>query len=137
MVRKVSTTEWNDRQIAQRKEFLRGQVEKEYQSSLERGFQFDNGQFPATGPKRARVTEYVASINAGKGLPQGKSTLTFRDMDGTGHDLDADGITDLGAKGSDLVDQADDRYEELQGAIEAAETLDELNALDPTAGWPN
>lgn len=123
--------------VSEQKPLLRGKAQTEYQASLERGFSFDGGQFPATGSKRARVVELVAGINAGKGLPQGKTSLTFRDLSGTGHNLDAQGITNLGATGSDLVDQADDRYEELMGQIDAASTQADLDAIDLTSGWPN
>jgi len=123
--------------VEQRKRDLREQAENEYQASLERGFNYDGGQWPATGPKRARVAEYVAQINAGKGLPQNKSSLRFWDMSGISHNLSETGIIELGANGSDLVDQADDRLEQLYGKIDAATSQSELDSIDPTARWPN
>ena len=122
--------------LAERQSTMREQAEAQYQASLERGFSFDGGTFPATGVKRSRVAELVAGINAGKGLPQGKTTLTFRDQSGTAHDLVDSGIVDLGAAGSDLVDAADDRLEQLFGEIEAATSHADLDNNDLTANWP-
>ena len=123
--------------LEQRQSAMQQQARQQYQASLERGFSYDGGQWPATGPKRNRVTELVASINAGKGLPQSKAALTFRDLSGTTHDLSATGIIELGAAGSDLVDAADDNLESLIGQIQAAMSHADLDAINVSAGWPN
>lgn len=123
--------------LAARKDIMREQADAEYQASLKRGFSYDGGTFPATGPKRARVVELVAGINAGKGLPQDKTAVRFRDLSDTAHDLSETGVIELGAAGSDLVDAADDRLEELYASIDAASSNADLDAIDVTSGWPN
>ena len=132
---------WRDANAARELEKQQAQMSEqsrdEFQAALERGFQFDGGTFIATGPRRTRVTELVVAINSGKGLPQGKTSMTFRDANGGTHDFNESQIVDLGAAGSDMVDAAEDRLEQLISQIIAATSHADLDAIDTNAGWPS
>jgi len=121
----------------QKRTMKRPAAREQFQASLERGYTFDNGTWAPVGSRRQRVLEIVAGINAGKGLPQGKTSITLRDASGTAHSFDEQQIVDLAAEANDLVDKAETRYEEIIGQIDAATSQSDLDAIDVTAGWPN
>lgn len=131
------TIEYGLMNLSNRKSIMTKQVEEEYQKSLQRGFTYDGGTFPATGPKRTRVVELVVQQNAGKGMPKGKTTKQFRDLSNTTHDFTASQIADLAEAGSDLVESADDNYESLIEQITMAASHTDLDAIDVTSGWSN
>lgn len=133
----VTVSDWSQPTVDERRVALREQANEQYMACLERGFAYDGGQWRAEGPKRRRVVEIVAQINAGMGLPQGKSSLRFWDMSGTAHDFSETQMVELGNAGNDLVDAADDNLADLQGQISAATSLDDLDAINVESGWPN
>ena len=126
-----------DKTVAERKQHLSSSARQQFQASIQRGFSYDGGTWAPMGVRRQRALEIVAGINAGRGLPQAKTSLTFTDVDGGVHEFDETQIKKLAAKANDLLDAADDRLRELYAQIDAATTQDDLDNIDVTEGWPN
>jgi len=122
--------------VNERKSGMKEQARDQFEAALQSGFSFDGGTWAPVGERRQRVLEIVAGINAGRGLPQGKTALTFRDKSSTTHSFNETQILDFAEAASDLIDAAETRLEELNEQIAAATTHSDLDAIDVTSGWP-
>jgi hypothetical protein len=140
----VVTSDFRQKTVDQRKDGLRARALETYGQTLAQGFADSDGtRWAATAQGRDRVLELTQRIQehrAGKmanALPNGKSTVKLRDVDGTPHELTPDDVVKLAELGSDFKDKAEDRLEELSAQINAATTHADLDAIDVTAGWPS
>lgn len=129
--------------LSVRKERARAQARGAFSDALASGFTDDNGiKWTATDDARARVLDLTQRIQehrenkVASPLPNGKVTVKLRDASNTVHDVSPDQIVRLAELGSDFKDKAEDRLEDLFGAIAAARSHDDLDAVDITAGWP-
>lgn len=123
--------------VADRKAAMLVRADERYQSALATGFSYDGGTFSLGSPaRRQRVLEIVGQVNAGRGLPNGKTSKVFYDESGTAHDLNATQVLDMGEAANSLIEAAEDRLQELRASVEAATSHSDLDAIDVTAGWP-
>lgn len=121
-----------------RKTEMLAQASGKYQQVLADGVSYDGGQFRLDDlERRQRVAEIVNRINAGRGLPNGKTTMRFRNMTDSIHDLNETDILDLGEAADNLIDAAEDRLGEIKTDIKVATSHSDLDAIDVNSGWPS
>jgi hypothetical protein len=132
----VVVSDFRQRTLDQRRDELKARAVDTYHQTLTDGFTDANGvRWAATADAREKTMALTLRIEAGKGLPNGKTTVRLLDAENKPHDVDAAGVKVLAEKGSDFKDAAEDRLMQLYGQIDAATTHDELDAIDPTSGW--
>jgi prophage tail gpP-like protein len=124
--------------IAQRKRRMKREVSEQYNLKLTSGFTDVNGRV-WTGNQEARdkLLELATGIAANDRLPKRQSSVPLRDVTGTAHNLTKAEIKALSEQAQDFKYDAETRRDQLYGQIDAATTHDELDAIDPTSGWPS
>jgi hypothetical protein len=121
-----------------RKQNMREAVSNAYVNVLEMGFTGSDGvRWSASPDAREKTARLMQSITAGKGLPNGKTSVVLRDALNQPHNLSESGIEALAGLGRDFMDNADDRQWELYDKIDSATSHSDLDAIDVRTGWPN
>ena len=105
----VTTSDFRQRTLDQRKDDLHAQAMAQYHETLASGFDDGTGtMWAATGDARDRVldlTQRIQEYRAGKAaspLPNGKSTVRLRDANNQPHEKGPDEIVMLAEQGSDF-----------------------------------
>ena len=129
--------------IEKRRERKRREAEAQYAQTLEAGFTDADGlQWQANKAARDKILDLTQRIqefragNVASALPQSKTSVKLTDATGAIQDVDEAKILQLAELGSDFMDKAEDRLEELIAQIQSAQSQDELDSVDVTSGWP-
>ena len=134
---------FDESQLEKRRSEMKSNAEQQYAQSLATGFNDSDGiqwqAIPAARDKILDLTQRIQEFRAGNvasALPQGKTTVKLTDATGSPQDVDETKILQLAELGSDHMDAAEDRLEELIAQIMAAQSQGDLDVIDVTTGWP-
>ena len=133
MVRKVTTTEQAERDVAAARQRAVQRIDEGYAVKVEEGFEHDGQTWPLGGQAQGRMQRLATRVIDFSELPRGKPAHTVRDMAGGKHDLDQAGIKDLVRAGHDRLDLLDETHDGLLEDVEAATTVTDLDVID----WPD
>lgn len=96
------------------------------------GFEHDGNQWSLSERASKRMMQMASRVVGFSELPRGKQTQTVSDLSGVKHDLDQEGVRALLRAGHDAMDELDDIEDGLVEQIAAAQTVEELEAIQ----WP-